>query len=207
MSDRRDPPGSEKGAAAGEDVVRGLRHQLRNKLGSIRNGAFYLRRRIQGTELWTSDPRMQQILGLMDEAVADAEKLLLEMGRPPAAEPEPAGPSAILLVDDDEGNRITLSMLLEDEGFTVVPAASFAEAVRSLDTPGARFGLALLDEHLGDGLGSDLVMLVRARFPASKAVMISGSVSAPEPDGGFDSFLPKGTGFPEVLELVRRLLG
>jgi CheY-like chemotaxis protein len=32
------------------------------------------------------------------------------------------------LVDDDESNRLTLSALLEDEGFQVDVAASFVEA-------------------------------------------------------------------------------
>jgi len=33
-----------------------------------------------------------------------------------------------MLIDDDEGNRVTLSALLEDEGYVVDLAASFSEA-------------------------------------------------------------------------------
>ena len=36
--------------------------------------------------------------------------------------------TSVLLIDDDESNRLTMSALLDDEGFEVREAASFAEA-------------------------------------------------------------------------------
>ena len=44
----------------------------------------------------------------------------------------------VLLVDDDESNRLTLSALLEDDGFSVDLAVSFADATLKLRYPKSR---------------------------------------------------------------------
>jgi signal transduction histidine kinase len=71
-----DPLSSVARAALAEEVVSVVRHDMRNKLGSIRNAAFYLRRRVQPTEIWQSDPRVAQFFTLIDETVTDATKTL-----------------------------------------------------------------------------------------------------------------------------------
>ncbi|WP_437998299.1 response regulator [Sorangium sp. So ce185] len=114
----------------------------------------------------------------------------------------------VLLVDDDASSRMVLATLLEDEGFQVDLAGSFAEAGRMLAAEGAAYDLALLDQNLGDGLGTDLLPALRARLPAAKAVLLSGIGAddlggAPAPD----AVLAKGIGFPELLERLRRLVG
>jgi len=100
----------------------------------------------------------------------------------------------ILLADDDEGNRVTLAALLEDEGHLVDVAGSFAEASRALATES--YDVALLDQHLGDGLGSDLLPLARARL--ARVVFLSGSA---EIEGLGPVFL-KGRPFGELLTLL-----
>ena len=114
----------------------------------------------------------------------------------------------MLLVDDDEASRLVLAALLEDEGFEVDVAGSFAEAGRKLAAAGARYDLALLDQNLGDGRGAALLEPLRARLPGAKAVLLSGNDAeelggAPPPDAA----LSKGLGFPELLAQLRRLLG
>lgn len=114
----------------------------------------------------------------------------------------------LLLVDDDESNRLTLSVLLEDEGYEVDTAASFAEARARLLDPGAAYDGVLLDQHLGDGLGVDLLEVLRGNLPEAKAVLISGSIREPEGASfGADAVLPKATPFPEALAIIRRALG
>ncbi len=117
---------------------------------------------------------------------------------------------SVLLVDDDESSRLVLSVLLEDEGFQVDAVGSFAEAkARLLGGPG--YDLALLDQHLGDGRGTDLLPFVRAQARGErggKALLLSGSVDEAEAlRAGFDAGVPKGVGFPDLIALVRRLLG
>ncbi|WP_437967342.1 response regulator [Sorangium sp. So ce260] len=114
----------------------------------------------------------------------------------------------VLLVDDDASSRLVLATLLEDEGFEVDLASSFAEAGRKLAAEGAAYDLALLDQNLGDGRGTDLLPSLRARLPRAKAVLLSGSGDddlggAPPPD----AVLSKGIDFPELLERLRRLVG
>ena len=114
----------------------------------------------------------------------------------------------VLLVDDDASSRLVLATLLEDEGFQVEEAGSFAEAGQKLAAEGARYDLALLDQNLGDGHGTDLVAVLRARLPRAKAVLISGSGGedlggAPPPD----AVISKGIGFPDLLDQIRQLLG
>jgi two-component system response regulator RegA len=113
----------------------------------------------------------------------------------------------ILLVDDDESNRITLSVLLEDEGFAVDVAASFAEARAIAANEAARYDLVLLDQHLGDGTGTALLPELRARQPTARVIMISGSLADDAPVmAAFDAVLGKGAEFPDVLALVRATL-
>jgi two-component system response regulator RegA len=114
----------------------------------------------------------------------------------------------VLLVDDSASNRMVLGSLLEDEGLEVVAADSYAQARERLTADGAAFDVVMVDQHLGDGLGSNLVPLVRQRVPAAKVMLISGS--ADEDVTGkavFDATVPKGRDFNDVLALMYELLG
>ena len=113
----------------------------------------------------------------------------------------------LLLVDDDEGNRVTLAALLEDEGFEVDVAASFAEAKGVLEGAPPSYVAILLDHSLGDGYGTDLVPVIRVALPASKVVAMSGSVGADRMRHWADADLPKGLHFPDFLRRLRLLLG
>lgn len=113
----------------------------------------------------------------------------------------------LLLVDDDEANRLTLSTLLEDDGFTVDLATSFADATQLLQRPARNYDAVLLDHALGDGYGSDLVPLIRRALPSAKIVAMSASLNADTPDQEVDARLPKGLHFPDFLERLLALLG
>ena len=74
--DASDPLAGVARAAIAEEVVSVVRHDMRNKLGSIRNAAFYLKRRVEQTELWQADPRMSQFFALIDETVVDGTRMM-----------------------------------------------------------------------------------------------------------------------------------
>jgi DNA-binding NtrC family response regulator len=113
----------------------------------------------------------------------------------------------ILLVDDSDSNRLVLGSLLEDEGLEVVPAASFAQARERLAAEGGAFDIVMVDQHLGDGLGSNLVPLVRKQAPGAKVMLISGSADEDvAKDTVFDATVPKGRDFRDVLALMHELL-
>jgi len=63
--------------AIADELTSNMRHDVRNRLSAIRNAAFYLKRRVSQTELWSSDARVQQFFALIDESVAHADKLLV----------------------------------------------------------------------------------------------------------------------------------
>ncbi len=114
----------------------------------------------------------------------------------------------VLVVDDDQSNLITLSALLEGEGFVTDTAASFAVARAMLGASDARYDVVLLDQNLGDGKGAALLPIVRERLPACRAMLISGSVDEAEVARvGFDAFLFKSTPFPEVFAAVLTMVG
>src|SRR4051794_4863106 len=83
----------------------------------------------------------------------------------------------VLLVDDSNSNRAVLGALLTDEGMEVVHAGSSgaANGILEKSDPGAPFDVVLLDQHLGDGLGTDLVPIIKSLMPAARLVLISGS--------------------------------
>ncbi len=112
----------------------------------------------------------------------------------------------ILLIDDDESNRLTLSVLFEEEGYAVDVAASFAEGSERVRA-GGTWDVVLLDQHLGDGLGTELLPRIRAAVPGARIILISGSLRESELSGHereLNGVFPKGGEFPKLLAEVRR---
>jgi len=83
-----------------------------------------------------------------------------------------AKPGPLLLVDDDPGVRHTLGRLLERAGFTVRTASGTQEAYAVLADFTPRF--AVVDLHLSDGHGMDLVRELHTMAPQARIVVLSG---------------------------------
>ncbi len=106
----------------------------------------------------------------------------------------------ILVVEDNETNRVVLDNMLRDWGQDVVLAEDGRQALDILQGRTAidpRFDLALIDMHMPrmDGLGLATVLQASAIQPAMKKIMLS-SVSSPDDvrsahQAGFDRFVPK----------------
>jgi len=69
---------SEKLAAIGQ-LASGVGHELRNPLGAIKNAVFYIRRRLERTDLPTTEPRVLEFLDIMDEEVNVANKVISDL--------------------------------------------------------------------------------------------------------------------------------
>jgi len=78
----------------------------------------------------------------------------------------------ILLVDDEEGIRYTLSCLLKKEGYQVDAAAGHVDAIICLQS--AHYDLAFVDIMLAGESGIDVLNDIRAISPATQVVMITG---------------------------------
>lgn len=108
----------------------------------------------------------------------------------------------MLVVEDDELTRMCLADVLADAGWRVTTAAT---AEQALHTPSAHPAPDVLvtDRLLGPGMtGPDLIKAARRRWPAVRAVLMSGAdVCEPGLACG-DQFLVK----PFRAEILVRLL-
>jgi DNA-binding response OmpR family regulator len=136
-------------------------------------------------------------------------------GRPDAAEPGRAVPrgrkagARVLLVEDDRAARHALEALLRDEGYTVVSAATGAEAERLWHERPHAIDVVLTDAVMPRMSGPELVHRLRAANPDVKVIFMSGHT--PETvlqHGGVEgtAFLQKPFEFDDLLARIRELL-
>lgn len=72
-------------AFVAEEATAALRHDARNRLATVRNGVFYIQRRLDGhSALLESDPRLGQFLRMIDDEATALGNLLVT--RLPSAE-------------------------------------------------------------------------------------------------------------------------
>lgn len=78
----------------------------------------------------------------------------------------------IIVVDDDESIRKTLSTILEDEGYSVDTAESGKEAM--VKTNANFYNLALIDFRLLDMEGTELLIRIKDTVPRMRKIIITG---------------------------------
>lgn len=78
----------------------------------------------------------------------------------------------IIVVDDDESIRKTLSTILEDEGYFVDTAESGKEAI--VKTNANFYNLALIDFRLLDMEGTELLIRIKDTVPRMRKIIITG---------------------------------
>jgi hypothetical protein len=71
-----------------EEMASSVRHHVRNKLSSIRNSAFYLRKKVEETSLPQQDPRVPQFFDLIDTELEGCAAALT-MQLPPVGQNAP----------------------------------------------------------------------------------------------------------------------
>ncbi|MBT0664606.1 response regulator [Geobacter pelophilus] len=86
-------------------------------------------------------------------------------------------PIRVLIIDDDELVRESISAFLEDDGFWVESAASAEEALTKLET--ANYDLCLTDYSLPGMDGESLILRANEASPATRFIMHSGVSFAP----------------------------
>ncbi len=78
----------------------------------------------------------------------------------------------LLIVDDEEKVREVLSRFFTTRGFSVTTAGSGAEALKRLDAWAPDY--LLLDIHMPDVSGLDVLQQAKQRHPALRVVMVTG---------------------------------
>ena len=81
--------------------------------------------------------------------------------------------SRILIVDDEEGIRSSLSGILGDEGYDTASVADGAAALRSIEEDGPP-DLILLDIAMPGRDGVEILIEISQRWPELAVVMMSG---------------------------------
>jgi DNA-binding NtrC family response regulator len=114
----------------------------------------------------------------------------------------------ILIVDDDENIRKTMTAILEDEGYIVDSAASGKEALEK--TNSAIYNLALLDIRLPDMEGVELLNLMKDSLPRTRKIMVTGYPSVQNAISAVnkraDAYLIKPVDVEKLLETVKEQL-
>lgn len=110
-----------------------------------------------------------------------------------------------ILCVDDEAIPLTLrKSVLEKLGYTVLPAASGAEALQVLEAQPV--DLVLTDLLMPGLSGTDLAREVKRRRPEIPVVLFSGVNEIPEDAGFADLFISKVEGPVSMCEKLRNLL-
>lgn len=112
----------------------------------------------------------------------------------------------LFLVDDDEQLRQTLARRFQKQGMTVTAAATVAEALALAEQK--NFDVALLDLHLPDGNGLDLLAKLKERQPELEALMFTAHGSMETAiqalKGGAYDYLTKPFPLPELELLIQK---
>jgi DNA-binding response OmpR family regulator len=86
----------------------------------------------------------------------------------------------VLLVEDDEDTRYSMTALLIREGYLVLTAASVHDALSVLRQPLSAIDVVVLDVHLPDASGIDLCERLRELYPRVAVIVCSGEANPEE---------------------------
>ncbi|MTA02068.1 MAG: response regulator [Actinobacteria bacterium] len=117
--------------------------------------------------------------------------------------------SSILVVDDHEVVRTGLIAALQSSGASrLTQSSSFAEASARLTSES--FDVAIIDHHLGDGIGLDLALLATASNPECKLALLTleeeWQLIEQSQSMGFQAFISKRCELREIIETVKLVL-
>jgi two-component system response regulator RegA len=107
----------------------------------------------------------------------------------------------LLVVDDDESNRVTLAALLESEGYVVDESADCDDALRRIAQ--SNYAAVILDWRLGTRSGAELVAPIRTHQPAARILVVTGSDTLDAHTIGVDAIGTKGESFETTLHRLR----
>lgn len=118
--------------------------------------------------------------------------------------PDSSPPATVLVVEDDPALRMLCRVNLELEDYRVLEAETIDRAEELV--AGEPIDVVLLDLHVGDRNGIELLPTLRAQQPEAAVCLLSGtSESEPPQEEGVDEFIRKPFELDELMGTVERL--
>jgi DNA-binding response OmpR family regulator len=110
----------------------------------------------------------------------------------------------VLVVEDDESLRMLCRINLELENYRVLEAETIDRAAALVSAEPV--DVVLLDLHVGERHGTELLPVLRAERPDAAVCLLSGTSEADPPDEeGVDEFIRKPFELDVLTETVARL--
>lgn len=115
----------------------------------------------------------------------------------------------ILLIDDDETIRKSISKALQKAGYKVDAAENGKEALEKAETN--FYNLALIDIHLPDMEGTKLLTAIRESTPKMIKIILTGYPALENAiesvNRGADAYIRKPVDINELLKVIKHHLG
>jgi DNA-binding NtrC family response regulator len=113
-------------------------------------------------------------------------------------------PATVLVVEDDESLRMLCRINLELENYRVLEAGTIDRATALVSAE--PIDVVLLDLHVGERHGTELLPVLRSERPEAAVCLLSGTSEADPPDEeGVDEFIRKPFELDVLTETVARL--
>jgi DNA-binding NtrC family response regulator len=113
-------------------------------------------------------------------------------------------PTTVLVVEDDASLRMLCRINLDLEGYRVLEADTIERAAELLASEPVH--VVLLDLHVGDRHGLELLPILRAERPEAAVCLLSGTSETEPPDAeGVEEFIRKPFELDVLTDTVRRL--
>jgi DNA-binding response OmpR family regulator len=113
-------------------------------------------------------------------------------------------PTTVLVVEDDAALRMLCRINLDLEGYRVLEAETMDLAAELVSSEPV--DVVLLDLHVGDRHGLELLPILRAERPDAAVCLLSGtSESEPPEEEGVDEFIRKPFELEVLTDTVQRL--
>jgi DNA-binding NtrC family response regulator len=115
------------------------------------------------------------------------------------------GGPTVLIVEDDPSLRLLCRVNLELEGLNVLEAETLAQAIALVRSE--PIDVVLLDMHVGEDHGFDLLPYLRESRPDASVCLLSGTTeNDPEQVEGVHAFIRKPFELEDLTGTVQRLL-
>jgi DNA-binding response OmpR family regulator len=113
-------------------------------------------------------------------------------------------PATVLVVEDDASLRMLFRVNLEVEGYRVLEAETIERATKVVGAEPV--DVVLLDLHVAERRGTELLPVLRAKRPEAAVCLLSGTSETDPPDEeGVDGFIRKPFELEVLNDTVRRL--